>query len=365
MVDSIEQLIDALGAALPPLLTALDDLAYISRHMHPPHLPELVARMGKGDADLREGVTALQNAQWPEHMAQVKSRIETAANATCNAFESLRNVGRTPNGLMEAYYALRHATQAQEVLYPLTAMLPLVSRFFLNVRGRADAELLDRLEKGAGNPDTGVMHSRSASGDTRGGFSLYVPESYDAANRHPLIFALHGGSGNGREFLWSWLRTARTNGAILISPSSRGPTWALQGPDIDTPNLVSMLNYVGERWNVDDTRILMTGMSDGGTFTYISGMQADQPFTHLAPVAASFHPMLLEFFPPERIKGLPIHVMHGALDWMFTAASARDTARALGGMGAKIVYREIADLSHTYPSSEEHAQIYDWFLGAG
>lgn len=359
-VDDI--LNEALAAALPPLLTALDDLAYIARHMHPPHLPQLVARMDNRDDDVRAGLAVLQAALWPEHMAEVKSRIESAANAVCNAFESLRNLGRTPNGLMEAYYALRHATQAQEVLYPLTALLPLMSRFFLNLRGRADVELLTRLEAGAGNPDTGVMHSKSAKGETRGGFSLYVPESYDAARPHPLILALHGGSGNGREFLWSWLRTARGNGAILISPSSRGATWALQGPDIDTPNLVSMLNYVRDRWNVDDSHILMTGMSDGGTFTYISGMQADRPFTHLAPVAASFHPMLLEFFPAERIRGLPMLVTHGALDWMFTAKSARDTAEALAQLGAKIVYREIADLSHTYPSHEEHGQIYDWFM---
>ncbi len=365
MNDPNAQLLDAFSAALPPLLTALDDLAYISRHMHPPHLPELLARMGHGDAGLREGIAVMQDAPWPEHLHQVKSRIETAADQVCKAYESLRNVGRTPNGLMEAYYGLRHATQAQDVLYPLTALLPLIGRFFLNVRARPDADLLDRLEKGAGNPDTGVMHSKSASGDTRGGFSLYVPESYDAACKHPVIFALHGGSGHGREFLWSWLRTARTQGAILISPSSRGATWALQGPDADTPNLISMLNYVRARWSVDETRILMTGMSDGGTFTYISGMQADRPFTHLAPVAASFHPMLLEFFPAERIRGLPIHITHGALDWMFTAKSARDTADALGAMGANVTYSEIADLSHTYPSSEEHGQIYDWFMREG
>lgn len=365
MTDPNEILVDALASALPPLLTALDNLAYIARHMHPPHLPALVARMGNADADVREGVAALQNAPWPEHMVEVKSRIETAADHVCEAYESLRNLGRTPNGLMEAYYALRFATQAQEVLYPLTALLPLIGRFFLNVRARSDADLLDKLELGAGNPNTGVMHSKSAKGDTRGGFSLYVPESYDTATKHPLIVALHGGSGHGREFLWSWLRTARSNGAILISPSSRGATWALQGPDIDSPNLVSMLNYVRERWNVDETRILMTGMSDGGTFTYISGMQADQPFTHLAPVAASFHPMLLEFFPAERIKGLPVLVTHGALDWMFTAKSASETADALCLMGARAIYREIADLSHTYPSHEEHAQIFDWFMGEG
>ena len=87
--------------------------------------------------------------------------------------------------------------------------------------------------------------------------------------------------------------------------------------------------------------------------------------SRLAPVAASFHPMLLEFFPAERIRGLPIHITHGALDWMFTAKSARDTADALGAMGANVTYSEIADLSHTYPSSEEHGQIYDWFMREG
>jgi phospholipase/carboxylesterase len=37
-------------------------------------------------------------------------------------------------------------------------------------------------------------------------FSLYVPETYDAERAHPLVVALHGGSGNGGAFLWSWLR---------------------------------------------------------------------------------------------------------------------------------------------------------------
>lgn len=363
MADPDELLNQALAISLPPLLTALDELAHVARHLHPPHLARVVARMGEGDALVRAGVGALQQADWPGAMTEVRSRIENSAELVCDAYETLRKAASNSNGLMEAYYALRHATRAQEILYPLTALMPIISLFFLNEAARGDNHLLDALALGAGSENTGVMHSKSASGDPRGGFSLYVPESYDAAKPHPVIFALHGGSGNGRDFLWSWLRTARGNGAILVSPSSRGKTWALQGPDIDTLNLISMLNYVRGRWNVDERHILMTGMSDGGTFTYISGMQEESPFTHLAPVAASFHPMLLEFFPAGRIEGLPMHIMHGALDWMFPAGNARETAEALAQMGAKTVYREVADLSHTYPSSEEHGGIYDWFIG--
>ena len=202
------------------------------------------------------------------------------------------------------------------------------------------------------------------SGDNRGGFSLYVPESYDAAKAYPLIFSLHGGSGNGRAHLWSWMRAARSHEAILVSPTARGQTWALQGQDIDTPNLLSMLSYVRERWNIDEAHLLMTGMSDGGTFTYLSGLQA-VPFTHLAPIAASFHPMLLEFFEAERIKDLPIHITHGRLDWMFPAISARNMALSLTQMDANVVYREIADLSHTYPDANENAEVMQWFLGEG
>ena len=35
-----------------------------------------------------------------------------------------------------------------------------------------------------------------------------------------------------------------------------------------------------------DGKMLLTGMSDGGTFCYVTGFDAASPFTHLAPVAA-------------------------------------------------------------------------------
>src|SRR5436190_20106628 len=107
----------------------------------------------------------------------------------------------------------------------------------------------------------------------RGGFWLYVPENYLPNRAWPLVMALHGGSGTGRLFLWSWLRDARSRGAILVAPTSVGSTWALMGPDPDTPNLERILEFVRSRWTVDPCRLLLTGMSDGGTFTYVSGLE--------------------------------------------------------------------------------------------
>ncbi len=102
-------------------------------------------------------------------------------------------------------------------------------------------------------------------------------------------------------------------------------------------------------------------MSDGGTFCLLSGLEEDSPFTHLAPVAASFHPMLVEMAEPERLPacrsidawcaGLDVPGPHGA-------AARRGAGRA----GANVTYREIDDLSHTYPR-EINAEILRWMHG--
>ena len=71
------------------------------------------------------------------------------------------------------------------------------------------------------------------------------------------------------------------------------------------------------------TRQLLTGMSDGGTFSYVLGLRGGCRFTHLAPVAAAFHPMMLTFADADRLRGLPIYIVHGVEDWMFPPQLAR------------------------------------------
>jgi phospholipase/carboxylesterase len=47
---------------------------------------------------------------------------------------------------------------------------------------------------------------------------------------------------------------------------------------------------------------------------------------------------------------------------MFPPELARSAERTLVAVGANVAYREIADLSHTYPR-DENGHILDWFLG--
>jgi len=350
-----DRVLDDITVLLPPLLQSLDALAFIARHLHPPQLPEVVAAVGEPDQALRAERARLEG--WPEALTDVRSALETASEAAIAAFDALR--GAAADDPRSAFQGLRGLGRAQEALYPLAAGLPPVSRFFLPIGARDDAARLQALAVADPRPDAGVFHVDNEPG-SRGGFSMYVPEDYAPDSRPlPLVVALHGGSGSGRSFLWTWLRDARARGAILISPTAGGQTWALSGPDVDSPRLAQIVSQVRARWNVDPDRLLMTGMSDGGTFAYVSGLEAGSPFTHLAPVSAAFHPMLAQFADRDRIQGLPIHIAHGALDWMFPVAQAREAARALSAAGARVTLREIGDLSHTYPT-ELNAALLDW-----
>jgi phospholipase/carboxylesterase len=345
--------LDELAGLTGSLLGALEALAFIGRRLNPPELPAVMTAVGHPEDGLREAVGKL--AHWHGPAVALRAPLDEAGAAVLSGFEELRAAVAAGDPL-QAFRGLRHGPRALEALYPLASVLPPVNRFFLEPAMRSDAELQARFATPADH--TGVMHAGGEPG-ARGGFSLYVPEYYTPDRAWPLVVALHGGSGSGRAFLWSWLRAARSRGAILVAPTAMGATWALSGPDLDTPNLTHILSEISARWRLDPGRLLLTGLSDGGTFSYVSGLEPGSPFTHLAPVAAAFHPMLAQMADGERLRGLPIHVIHGALDWMFPVDMARSAVEALEAAGAQVVYREMDDLAHTYPT-EMSGEILAW-----
>src|SRR5437868_6596004 len=268
-----EAVVDDIVAVLPPLLQSLEALGFIARYLNPPDFGSVMEQAGEPDGVLRAEVPRL--ATWPAEFGDVKDALRAASDAALAAFDGLRAVENGDGDLISVFKALRHAPRAQEALYPLVAKLPPVSQFFVEPSLREDTALLDRLAQPA-NDDTGIFHDHNEPG-SRGGFSLYVPEYYTPDRAWPLVMAMHGGSGNGRGFLLSWLRDARSHGAILVAPTATGPTWPLMGDETDTPNLARILISVRSRWNVDSKRMLLSGMSDGGTFCYVTGFTSTSP----------------------------------------------------------------------------------------
>ncbi|MEQ1755137.1 MAG: phospholipase [Micropepsaceae bacterium] len=352
---------DALVELVPPLLKAYEVLFLVARHFHPPRFAGLMAQIGTPDDELK--AAQLRNADVLASLGDVGVALGASGEAALEAFAGLRQVADGTGDIRDVFRALRFVPIGLEALYPLAGVLAPVNRFFLDPALRTDAELQALFMRPPTHDRVGVMHFCAGDDDSeRGGFWLYVPEHYSLGRTFPLVMALHGGSGTGRQFLWSWLRDARSRGAILVAPTSIGGTWALSGEDVDTPNIHRMLEFIRSNWTVDPSRMLLTGMSDGGTFTYVSGLEASSPFTHLAPVSAALHPLLTAMIDGTRVQGLPIYIVHGALDWMFPASMARGAERSLAAAGAHVTYREVADLSHTYPR-EMNAVMLEWLAG--
>lgn len=359
MSETEDPLLEATTALVPALLTGLEALAYASRHLHPPQLPGLVESLAGFDDAIEAGKTAFDATQWPEHLHFFRDQLDLAADAALRAFRGLKASADDPNGILKAYRSMRHTTRAVEALYPMSFSLPAINRFFVDVERRDDDSLWQALN-GAdpSRDDVGIMNANNDH-EQRGGFSLYVPEYYDPQSAMPLIVALHGGSGHGADFMWTWLREARSRGCVVLSPTARQGTWSLMEPDVDSASIRGMVEHVMKTWTIDEDRILLTGMSDGATFTLLSGLGADTPYTHLAPISGTFHPMLLDG--AADLSGRPIYLTHGVLDWMFPVDVARMARDALGAAGADVVYRELADLSHTYPR-DENPRILDWLI---
>ncbi len=342
-----------LDDAVAPLLTALTRMQAAQRHLHPIHLEQLKEKVRETEAPLQAAFV-----EFSGNGTAIAEGVRTSMELTLKAMAAFGEVPSDPQGIFLAYRALRYTPYALETLYPAAAVSASVSDFFLEDFRRDDAEFRQRL--GATTLESGVLHVENERG-SKGGYSVYIPEYYDPGMRYPVVVALHGGAGHGRAFLWTWLKEARSRGLILISPTAWGDTWDLMGPDIDSENLDAILAATRARWSIDETSMLLTGMSDGGTFTYVSGLRAASPFTHLAPISASFHPMMLELIDTPNIAGRRIYLTHGTHDWMFDVEIAHTARDVLGGLGADIVFREIPDLAHTYPR-DENPRILDWFL---
>jgi phospholipase/carboxylesterase len=350
---------DALGGLLPPLLETLDRIEWVQRHLYPPLAHQLADALASCPETLTEPLRDLEALAWPDDLRFLRDRLVDVTRQTLDLVAAFVAAAHAPDDPIGLYRALRRLARVQETLYPLAPVLEAVSRWFLEP-ARRDALLVDHLRAGAVRDDVrvGVLHADNER-EARGGFSLYVPEHAAASAPMPLVVALHGGHGHGRDFLWSWLREARSRGALLAAPTSRDRTWSIMGgEDVDAERLRTMVESVAARYPVDRTRVLLTGMSDGATYALLCGLRDGTPFTHLAPACGVLHPFLFGGG-LTRAKGQPVYLVHGALDWMFPVYTARLARDTLLAAGARLVYREIEDLSHTYPR-DENARILDW-----
>jgi phospholipase/carboxylesterase len=348
-------------AALAPLIGATLDLLAVServqRHLEPARFEELRAGLKPHLAAVVATRAELHAAVPPERLRGFHDYWLEGASLAERSARLFVEPSESGQPILNVLASMKSLARAQETLYAIHQFPPL-SRYFVEPAFHSQLAALDPPRKEG--VSVGLHHTGGKDGAAaRGQLCLYVPERYDGTEEWPLVVVLHGGSGTGREFLWAWLREARGRRFLLLAPTASGPTWSLIGPDIDGTRLRAMVTWVSERWRVKRSSILLTGLSDGGTYSLLTGLGEESPFTALAPIAGVLHPNNFINGNIGRVAGKRIYLVHGARDWMFPVDTARVARDRLQEAGADLVYRELSDLSHTYPR-EENGRILEW-----
>ena len=249
--------------------------------------------------------------------------------------------------------------RAQEKLYPLSKIFQPVSQFFLEKRKQDDLELIRALAAETRGEETGIRHHNNQPGE-RGGFSFYIPENKNQKTSLPLIVALHGSSGHGADFLWNWLKEARSRGFLLLCPTSSEQTWSLENVREDLFKILTAINNLSEISSINSRKVLITGMSDGATFSMLAGLRKSTPFTHIAPFSGIMPASLARMSDDTLATDRPVFLVHGTEDRIFPVETAFLTKSELETLKVEVVLKTKKGLGHTY-ARNEHNSLLNWF----
>lgn len=207
-------------------------------------------------------------------------------------------------------------------------------------------------------------------------YLLWFPEGYgqDRDEEWPLILFLHGAGGGvyDSKFVMSYgLPEVLYSGDqpedfpfVVVSPQAPPNTawW-----DEDTlPVLHALLDEVIDRYQVDPTRVYLTGLSAGGYGSWWLATAYPEKFAAMASVAGSGYrtatPPTLEVV--CKLADVPVWAIHGAQDLISEPLANKVQVMSLADCGGEVEWTLYPDAGHgeTYARAYRDPALYAWLL---
>lgn len=218
-------------------------------------------------------------------------------------------------------------------------------------------------------------------------YALFVPTSYDATRPSPLIVNLHGaGVTPLQQMLFDGVTDlAEEYGYIVVAPMGystmgfwgmpRGTPRPIETADINPAtgaaytlsdlaeiDAMAVTAKIRAAYAVDPDRIYLMGHSMGGMGTYYLGARHADIWAALAPIAGGGISDTVA--PGDRLKALPVLVMHGADDPVVRRQSSRASVLKMQQLGMQHVYLEFPGLEHEFwirRGRENIAKVFMFF----
>lgn len=214
-------------------------------------------------------------------------------------------------------------------------------------------------------------------------YALFVPTKYDKDKKTPLVVALHGLGGNPQQMIRSRGLTAEAEkyGYLVAAPMGynssgwhgamgTGKGFAGKGKVVgkaeDSPDnlgelsekdVMNVLAAVRKEFNVDEKRIYLIGHSMGGAGTYHLGAKYPEMWAGLGPIAAT----TFRLKNVDKLKNIPVFVVHGDQDTTVKVDSARRCAELLKENKIVHEYLEIAGAGHGDVVGKGMPKIFEFF----
>ncbi len=206
------------------------------------------------------------------------------------------------------------------------------------------------------SPGTGAMIKpmrQKNNQEWRLGF--FVPDGLKQDTLYPLLIYLHGGTGTARnnkgEKAWEMFSFLTDSIDILLaSPSASAGArwWSPQGME----RILKTLRYISLYYPVDPERVILAGVSDGGTACYAAAGLIPGPFCGFIPVSGyggMIEKMGIELA-PENLMQRPVYNINAGRDRLYPLDSVNSYIDKLEDNGVNI--------STSYYPEEEHGFSY-------
>ena len=186
----------------------------------------------------------------------------------------------------------------------------------------------------------------------------------DKTKKRPLIILLHGAGERGSSLeelpivivhgVKPLLNGEVTDDLVMVTPQCREESFWIA----EIPTLSSFIDEMVEKYNIDESRIALTGLSMGGYGTWCMALRYPERFYRIAPVCGGGMPWA------AGVLKMPIRAFHGEVDSVVSVQNSIDMIEAVKRSGNEdatlTVYPGVDHGSWTYAYDKA---LYDFLLG--